>query len=468
MSLKRLVLAALSVLVAALITVSLVGSYLEPQTQGQINLLQTDLSLQAREWQGLGDATTRDRLVGNVQGAITAYEEVLATPTPQNQPLRLQLGLLYAEAGQRDRALDTWQRLINEAQGATRRTAEALLGLWADPPQLLPEAEPLIKNALQGWFRDRALKRLYELQQRPDALTALLSAEQDRAQAAFYRLVLIGTTPLLGSLIGIALWIVWLYQHLRRRHQGNTLPPLTAVAWGWETLWAGMVIWFALFFAVSLLLMPLVRSLIGVVLPLRSAIAQTLYALVNYGMIMAAGLGWLWYCLRPFGKRPADWLCWQGGLGGAVRWGVGGYLAALPLVLLSSLISQALLKNQGGGNPLLEIILQSRDYTTFALLYVMVAMMAPFFEEILFRGFFFRSVQSYLPLGTAMGMTGLLFAIAHLNLADLLPLTVLGTVLSYIYWRSQNIGAAMILHSLWNSGSFLGLLLLSGGTEAGF
>lgn len=468
MSLKRLVLAALNLVVAALITVSLVGSYLEPQTQGQINLLQTNLSLQAREWQGLGDVATRDRLVGNVQAAITAYEEVLATPTLQNQPLRLQLGLLYAAAGDRDRALDTWQRLIDEAQGATRSSAEVLMGLWADPPQLLPDAETVIKNTLQGWFRDRALQRLYELQQRSDALTALASAEQNRAQAAFYRLALIGTTPLLGSLVGIVLWLVWLYQHLRRRRQEQPIPPLTPVPWGWETLWTGMVIWFTLFFVISLLLMPLVRSLIGVLLPLRSAMAQTLYALVNYSMMMAAGLAWLWYCLRPFAKRPSDWLRWQGGLKGALGWGVAGYLAALPLVLLSSLISQALLKNQGGGNPLLEIILQSRDSTTFALLYVMVAVMAPFFEEILFRGFFFRSVQSYLPLGAAMGTTGLLFAIAHLNLADLLPLTVLGTVLSYIYWRSQNLGAAMILHSLWNSGSFLGLLLLSGGTEAGF
>ncbi|QLL29994.1 CPBP family intramembrane metalloprotease [Thermosynechococcus sichuanensis E542] len=468
MSLKRLVLAALSVVVATLITVSLLSSYLEPQTQGQINLFQTNLSLQAREWQGLGDADTRDRLVGNVESAIKAYEEVLATPTPQNQPLRLQLGLLYVDAGQRDRALNTWQLLINEAQGATRSTAEVLIGLWTDPPQLLPDAEALIKNRLQGWFRDRALERLYELQQRSDALMALATAEQNRAQAAFYRLALIGTTPLLGSLIGIVLWMVWIYQHLRRRRQGNTLPPLAPVTWGWATLWEVMVIWFALFFAINLVLMPLVRSLIGMGLPLRSAMAQTLYALVSYSTMMVAGLGWLWYVLRPFGKRPADWLRWQGGLGGALRWGIGGYLAALPLVLLSSLISQALLKNQGGGNPLLEIILQSRDYTTFALLYVMVAAMAPFFEEILFRGFFFRSVQSYLPLGTAMGVTGFLFAIAHLNLADLLPLTVLGTVLSYIYWRSQNIGAAMILHGIWNSGSFLGLLLLSGGTEAGF
>jgi len=465
MSLKRYVLAVLSILVAVLVSVSLLGSYLEPQPQSQINLFQTNLALQAAEWQGIGDATTRDRLVGDTQAAIRVYAEALEPPTPQNQRLRLQLGLLYADINDRDRALQTWQPLTEMGQGATRRTAAVLIGLWSSPPQLLPEAESLLKTQLQGWFRDRALERLYELQQRPDALRALAAAEQIRAAAAFQRLLLVGSTPLIGSGLGVILWLVWLYQHLRRRQQGTSaLPP---VPWGWETIWEVMVIWFATFFALSLVVMPLLRALVTGGVPLTSAFEQTLYALATYGVMMVAGYGLLWLLLRRFGKPPWDWLRWQGGWRSALVWGCGGYVAALPLVLLTSLLSQALLKNQGGGNPLLEVILQSRDYGTFALLYVMVAVMAPLFEEVLFRGFLFRSLQTHLPLGTAMVLTGLLFAVAHLNLADLLPLTVLGTVLSYTYWRSQNLGAAMILHGIWNSGSFLGLLLLSGGAEAG-
>ncbi len=464
MSVKQFVLAALSLLVAVLVSVSLLGSYLEPQPQSQINLFQTNLALQAREWQGLGDATTAERLVGDLQAAMRVYETAVEQPTPQAERLRLQLGLLYADAKDRDRARRVWQELTTDAQGATRRTAEVLIGLWSEPPQLLPEAETLIKNHLPGWFGDRALERLYELQQRPDALRALATAEQVRAEAAFQRLILVGSTPLVGSAVGVVLWLVWIYQHVRRQ----PMPKFPPVPWRWDTVWEVMVLWFATFFAISLVLMPLLRALITGGVPLRSAFDQTLYALATYGLMMVAGYGLLWYLLQRFGKPPFQWLRWQGGWRGALLWGTGGYLAALPLVLLTSLLSQALLKNQGGGNPLLEVILQSRDYNTFALLYLMVAVMAPLFEEVLFRGFFFRSVQTYLPLGRAMVLTGVLFGVAHLNLADLLPLTVLGTVLSYTYWRSQNLGAAMILHGIWNSGSFLGLLLLSGGTEAGF
>ncbi|NJL42942.1 MAG: CPBP family intramembrane metalloprotease [Pseudanabaena sp. SU_2_4] len=47
-----------------------------------------------------------------------------------------------------------------------------------------------------------------------------------------------------------------------------------------------------------------------------------------------------------------------------------------------------------------------------------------------------------------------MFALAHLNLADILPLTVLGMVLGFVYMRSGNLLAPMLLHGLWNSGSF--------------
>lgn len=129
-------------------------------------------------------------------------------------------------------------------------------------------------------------------------------------------------------------------------------------------------------------------------------------------------------------------------------------------MILIALLNQKLLGDQGGGNPLLELIIQSHDPVTAGLLFVMVAGLAPFFEEILFRGFFLTSLARYLPLWGAIGLSGLVFAVAHLNLADILPLTVLGFVLGFVYTRSRNLLSSMLLHSLWNSGSFLSLLML--------
>jgi uncharacterized protein len=118
------------------------------------------------------------------------------------------------------------------------------------------------------------------------------------------------------------------------------------------------------------------------------------------------------------------------------------------------------LQDQGGGNPILEIILQSHDGFTIGLLWFLVAVCAPFFEESLFRGFFLTSLTRYLSTWQAIALSGFLFAIAHQNLGDLLPLTVLGAILGFVYLRSRNLLASMLLHSLWNTGSFLGLLIL--------
>jgi len=65
-------------------------------------------------------------------------------------------------------------------------------------------------------------------------------------------------------------------------------------------------------------------------------------------------------------------------------------------------------------------------------------------------------------LWQAILLSAALFAIAHLNLADLLPLTVLGVVLGTVYSHSRNLLAPIALHSLWNTGSFVALLVLGG------
>ncbi|HEY9660386.1 MAG TPA: CPBP family intramembrane glutamic endopeptidase, partial [Allocoleopsis sp.] len=86
-------------------------------------------------------------------------------------------------------------------------------------------------------------------------------------------------------------------------------------------------------------------------------------------------------------------------------------------------------------------------------------------EEILFRGFLLPSLTKYVPVWGAIGLSSLLFAIAHLSLSEVLPLAVLGAVLGFVYTRSRSLLAPMMLHSLWNSVTMVGLLLLGGGNS---
>ena len=141
-------------------------------------------------------------------------------------------------------------------------------------------------------------------------------------------------------------------------------------------------------------------------------------------------------------------------------WGFGGYLVALPLVILVSLINQQIWQGQGGSDPLLYLALQAQDKVALAILFVTAAIAAPVFEEIMFRGFLLPSLTRYLSVSTSIVISGLIFAIAHLSLSEVLPLTVLGIILGTVYTRSRNLLAPMLLHSLWNSGTLLSLFIL--------
>jgi uncharacterized protein len=415
--------------------------------------------------------------------------------------LDLRLGILYiyTKDKNKNKALQTWTQLIQSphSQGGLRKqvpTAQVLQGLWSDPPQILPNAEQVLNKNLTGWFRFKTLSRLYDLQQRQEAVQNLQRSEQETASSSFLRLLAVGLAPILGSAIGLVILVFWGLRYLQNRQtaqgkmdasdsyaapsssidstatnvQSIEGSPETSqqgvVLWPTETIWQVMVLWFSAFFGVSFIVMPLIVSVLGLRPETFDGRMQGYFSLLTYTSLMAVGFSILQLSLRRYIPNIFRWLRlrWSGPW---TLWGLGGYFVALPIVLIVSLLNQKLLQDQGGGNPILEIILQSHDSFTIGLLWFLVAVCAPLFEESLFRGFFLTSLTRYLPTWQAIALSGFLFAMAHLNLGDLLPLTVLGMILGFVYLRSRNLLASMLLHSLWNSGSFLGLLILGSSTS---
>jgi uncharacterized protein len=544
MKVNRPILVALTILVSLLMSTALLNSWTEPQVQSQLNLYQSDLILSASEWEVLnqsvqGEAPLRKSFLGEnpIKDAAKNYEtvrtsarkeldrlkqasiqssqrkttqqaepnldvDVNATPvikSPKNtqsqliDELDLRLGILYARAGESDKALQTWTDLANNPKSQTSKTkivpaAQVLQGLWSDPPRLLPNADAVLNKNLKGWFRFQALSKLYSLQQRPDAALALTTAEQNIAQSAFVRLLLVAFLPVLGGLIGIIILLTWGIRTffksksdrpMEEKASGRDVlllnPDLNgvgsaegspsqkhlpgAVLWPKETIWQVMVFWFTAFFGVSYIFAPLVIAVLGLQRAASEAWFQAYFALFSYACLMVVGIGILQISLKPYIPNVLKWLRlkWNGNW---ISWGLGGYFVALPLVLIISLLNQKLLKDQGGGNPILEVILQGHDTFSIGVLWFLVAVCAPLFEETLFRGFFLTSLTRYMSEWQAIALSGVIFALAHLNLGDVLPLSLLGMVLGTVYWRSRNLLSSMLLHSLWNSGSFIGLLIL--------
>jgi len=521
MTLKRLILIFILTPIAVLLAVSaLFGSWQEPQFQSRLELYQTNIALQAQAWQSEDSSddnlqAIREAILGEqpLEGATKQYEEAresvqanldkvntkLAqlrsqpeiTPTPpkalpdapptpktsqqgQQQQLQqskqlqkllaeldLRLGILQAQQGQTDTALKTWSELqqrsdINPEFG---QTAAALSGLWSNPSRILPNAQQPIQKNLEGWFRSTVLVKLYQLQQRQDALSAVKAAQQESAAQAVIKLAVIGTIPTLAALIGLIL-LIFLFAQRLLKGKASLLAQNADIPW--STPWDGetiLQVFVVGFFFMGQIFVPLVISLLPIPRPVADVRLQAFSVLVSYSLVALGALLVLYFSLKPFFPLPEFWFRFRFQDNWFLR-GLGGYCTALPIVVVVSLINQQLWQGQGGSNPLLQLALESQDGVALGIFFSTAAIAAPFFEEILFRGFLLPSLTRYLPVWGSILISSLLFAIAHLSLSEILPLTALGIVLGVVYTRSRNLLAPMLLHSLWNSGTLLSLFTL--------
>ena len=514
MTVKRTLLGILTLLVSLIIGQSLISSWNEPQVTSRLQLYQTDLLLQATAWKGEGFSEAqlkqvRSALLGDdpLASALQEYEEVreasetnltrsqerLTKLSPEAvevsnertvdpairklqaavqqqaqliEQLDLRLGVLQAEQGEISKALTTWKNLAATQGnvGEIAQTATVLIGLWQTPPTVETEAAIWIRRNLTGWFRNRALAQLYQRQQQKLALASLKVEEQGVAKQTLLKLIVVGFLPTLGCVIGVGLIG---FMVLQRFVQGRQSLLMQNAETAWDTPWTGETIWQVLvvgFFFIGQILLPLFLSIFGFGLSSFSSRGRALYALTYYVLMASGGILVLYWSIRSFRPLPAGWFRFKLQDDWA-WWGLGGYLAALPLMVGISFLNQQLWQGQGGSNPLLQTVLEENDKIAFTIFFLTAAIAAPLFEEVLFRGFLLPSLTRYVPVWGAIAASSLIFAAAHLSLSEVLPLTVLGAVLGFVYTRSRNLLAPMMLHSAWNSVTMIGLFLLGSGSN---
>ncbi|MEM8638527.1 MAG: type II CAAX endopeptidase family protein [Cyanobacteria bacterium P01_G01_bin.54] len=498
MTLKRLALILVTLVVTLRLVFSLLGSLQEPQVQRRIELYQTDLVLAASQWQppeALNLAI--DQIVGDdpdataqrqyqaadneTQASIERLEQQLTTVLLLDNPavaeqlqrtiekerqfhqrLQLKIGLLQAIAGNTEPAIFAWQRIPRTETIAP--TAQLLSQLWQDqlPNAPLLELVETLEADLSGWFQAQALTQLFTLAKAPGDLAKVEQLQQRNAETALLKLGLISILPALGGLLGVGILLFLLIQWAIKRQDSLLGAPLPSweTPWDWET--TGLVVAGGFFFFSQIVLatlLPITLQLLGIEPTALLLRGKAIYILVSYILMTVGGLTILFYSLRPFQPLGKGWF--RISLGSRwLLWSLGGYWVAIPLVLLASLLNQALWQGQGGGNPIILLALEAQDPVALTIFWSTAAIAAPLFEEIMFRGFLLPSLTRYLPTWGAIGITSLVFAIAHLSLAELVPLAILGCILGFVYGRSRNLLACIALHSLWNSGTLVSLFVL--------
>lgn len=96
--------------------------------------------------------------------------------------------------------------------------------------------------------------------------------------------------------------------------------------------------------------------------------------------------------------------------------------------------------------------------TTYVTLFVAV-FIAPFCEETFFRGFVFPGLRRSMPVGWAIVLSALLFAVAHADPGSFAVLLIIGLALAFLRWRTGSIWPGMILHMLNNGLGAVSIIL---------
>ncbi len=142
--------------------------------------------------------------------------------------------------------------------------------------------------------------------------------------------------------------------------------------------------------------------------------------------------------LQPFGN--SKWFIWSLLLGVVIFFAM----------LLVSAFMVSLFPQWAEPQAATEMIMQADGrWERFEVLF-MVSVLAPFSEELLFRGYIYHSVRQHRSVFISVLIASLLFGAMHYDLFRLLPLTFVGVLFNIAVIRSESLWAAMIMHGVWN------------------
>jgi membrane protease YdiL (CAAX protease family) len=137
-------------------------------------------------------------------------------------------------------------------------------------------------------------------------------------------------------------------------------------------------------------------------------------------------------------------------------------------VLLNNLMVWVISQFQGAVSPQpVMIVLQesSRLSERIALGFTAIVL-APVFEESLFRGILYPAIKKAGYPTLALAGTSLLFGAIHATVLTFLPLTFLAIMLAVLYERTDSLLAPVIGHALFNAVNFAYALLVAGKATA--
>jgi membrane protease YdiL (CAAX protease family) len=148
-------------------------------------------------------------------------------------------------------------------------------------------------------------------------------------------------------------------------------------------------------------------------------------------------------------------------VGRSVLLGVSLLISALPMVFAVDYLASALLKVNPttDAQEVIRIFENSSTGAQRIPIILLAVVIAPVAEELAFRGYLYGVIKRYFGAVPALVLSGILFALIHLNLPSFFPLLVLASAFALAYELSGSLLVPMTMHALFNALSLILVLV---------
>jgi membrane protease YdiL (CAAX protease family) len=173
-------------------------------------------------------------------------------------------------------------------------------------------------------------------------------------------------------------------------------------------------------------------------------------ALIQYGIMLALILA----IARGFGSpllaldRPAS-------IGRTVKLGV---VALGVILVMAGLLGQVL--DAGDEQGLVPDAWDSSRAAPFLANALVVVLVAPFVEELLYRGLGMSLLVPFVGPLLSIVITGVAFGLAHGLVLGLPVLTIFGITLGWLRWKTGSVYPGMVVHGIFNGAALLAAVTL--------
>lgn len=251
----------------------------------------------------------------------------------------------------------------------------------------------------------------------------------------------VGAVMLVGGL-GLVLWLVYAVARSRKKLVPHGFPRPCLTPLDGDRGAARMVLFLLIFVFVGGLFVPLATR--GLDDATGGAVASVAVAIVFFASLR----------LRIFGRATSfrEVVGETTGLGKLVGWGVVGWMAMVPVVLLLSLASQALTRFLPEPTHPINDLLPNAGPWQAAMLFLAAAILAPLMEETAFRGILLPAVSRALgSVFFGIVISSFLFASIHpQGIAGWPPLMGIGAVCAALTYQTRSLVPAMVVHAIHN------------------